>query len=174
MITKNFDKCFDRIIGHEGGFQDMHDDRGNWTSGTVGVGVLKGTKFGISAMSYPDMDIEGLDMSVAKSIYYTDWWKPLCINYLPFAMQYQMFDAAINHGKVSATKMLQRAIGVDDDGVIGPITIAAKSRVEVNDLLMLFISERIKFFAQIKTFDIYGRGWMNRMALNLKLATEDN
>jgi lysozyme family protein len=174
MITKSFNKCFDRIIGHEGGFQDMHDDRGNWTSGIVGEGMLNGTKFGISAMSYPTIDIQGLDVMVAKAIYYSDWWKPLCINYLSFAMQYQMFDAAINHGRVSATKMLQRAIGVKDDGVIGPVTIAAKNKIDINDLLMLFIAERIEFFTIIKTFDLYGKGWMNRMALNLKLAAQDN
>jgi lysozyme family protein len=152
----------------------MHDDRGNWTSGEVGEGTLKGTKFGISAMSYPGLDIENLTLANAKAIYYEDWWKPLNMNHLTFAMQYQMFDAAINHAGVNATRMLQRAIGVDDDGIIGPLTIAAKDEMEINDLLMLFIAERISFFTQIKTFDLYGRGWMNRMALNLRLATEDN
>ena len=152
----------------------MHGDRGNWTSGIVGVGVLKGTKFGVSAMSYPSIDIEGLTVEAAKIIYFNDWWSPLKMDYLSFAMQYQMFDAAINHGRVSATKMLQRAIGANDDGFIGPVTIAAKNKVDINDLLMLFISERITFFTQVKTFDLYGKGWMNRMSLNLKLATQDN
>ena len=46
-----FDKVFNRVIGHEGGFQNMHHDRGNWTGGKVGEGELKGTKFGLSAMT---------------------------------------------------------------------------------------------------------------------------
>jgi lysozyme family protein len=174
MLTKSFDKCFERVIGHEGGFQNMHDDRGNWTTGVVGKGTLKGTKFGISAMSYPQLDIENLTVEAAKSFYFYDWWMPLSMNNFKPAMQYQMFDAAINHGRVSATKMLQRAVGVNDDGIIGSLTLAAKDKMELNDLLMLFIAERIAFFTQVKTFDLYGKGWMNRMALNLKLATEDN
>jgi lysozyme family protein len=173
-LDKSFDKCFDRVIGHEGGFQNMHDDRGNWTRGEVGKGTLKGTKFGISAMSYPKLDIENLTLSLAKAIYLSGWWIPLQMDNFKPAMQYQMFDAAINHGRVSATKMLQRAIGVTEDGVIGPLTLKAKNEIEPNDMIMLFIAERIAFFAQIKTFDLYGKGWMNRMALNLKLATQDN
>ena len=173
-LDKSFDKCFDRATDHEGGFQVMHDDHGNWTSGVVGEGILKGTKFGISAMSYPRIDIKNLTVESAKYIYYSEWWEPLRINNLSFAIQYQMFDAAINHGRVSATKMLQRAVGVNDDGIIGSLTLAAKDKMELDDLLMLFIAERIEFFTQIKKFNLYGKGWMNRMALNLKLATQDN
>ena len=42
------------VLAHEGGFQGMPDDPGNWTGGRLGDGTLKGTKFGISAASYPD------------------------------------------------------------------------------------------------------------------------
>ena len=174
MQYKDFDKSFDRVIGHEGGFQKMHDDRGNWTSGVVGEGELKGTKFGLSAMSYPLIDIENITVEYAKVIYYKDWWLPLRMNRFKPVMQYQMFDAAINHGASNAAKMLQRAVGVKDDGDIGPLTIAAKNKIEVEDLPMLFIAERILFFTKVKTFNLYGKGWMNRMAENLKLATEDN
>jgi len=174
MLLKDFEMSFDRVIGHEGGFQNMAGDRGNWTGGKVGVGLQKGTKFGISAMSYPDIDIENLTVEAAKIIYYKDWWLPLQMNHFKPAMQYQMFDAAINHGRVSATKMLQRAIGVNDDGIIGSQTLKEKYKIEVNDLILLFIAERISFFTKIQTFDAYGKGWMNRMALNLKLATQDN
>lgn len=36
-----------------------------------------------------------------------------------------VFDAAVNHGLGNASRMLQRAVGVVDDGVIGNMTIAA-------------------------------------------------
>lgn len=174
MLLKHFEESFDRVVGHEGEYQNMYGDRGNWTSGIVGEGEQKGTKFGISAMSYPTYDIKNLTIAMAKIIYYKDWWLPLCMSELKPAMQYQMFDAAINHGRVSATRMLQRAIGVKDDGIIGPNTLKAQYQVDVNDMLMLFIAERISFFTQIETFDAYGRGWMNRMSENLKLASKDN
>lgn len=169
-----FDKVFNRVIGHEGGFQKMHHDRGGWTSGKVGEGELKGTKFGLSAMTYPDLDIENLTVEQAKAIYFEDWWLMLKMNRFRPAMQYQLFDAAINHGSHSAIRMLQRAIGVKDDGIIGGQTIAAKDEMDINDLLMRFIAQRVRFFVKCKTFDEYGKGWMNRMAGNLEIAAEDN
>ena len=98
----------------------------------------------------------------------------LKMNRFRSAMQYQLFDAAINHGSNNAIKMLQRAIGVKDDGIIGGQTIAAKDEMDINDLLMRFIAQRIRFFVKCKTFDQYGKGWMNRMAGNLEIAAEDN
>ncbi|AAQ96493.1 hypothetical protein [Vibrio phage VP16T] len=169
-----FDKAFDRVIGHEGGFQNDQKDRGNWTGGKVGVGENKGTKFGLAAMTYPDLDIKNLTVDEAKAIYRRDWWDALGMGTFRPAMQYQMFDAAINHGMRNATKMLQRASGAHDDGIIGPKTIGAARATDLDDLLMLFLAERLEFFTNIKTFDHYGRGWSRRIAGNLRLAAEDN
>ena len=169
-----FDKAFDRVIGHEGGFQDDPNDRGNWTTGRIGEGENKGTKYGLAAMTYPDLDIEGLTVDQAKDIYRRDWWEALGMGVFRPPMQYQMFDAAINHGMRNATKMLQRAAGSKDDGIIGPNTLQAAHSVDVNDLLMRFLAERLEFFTNITAFDRYGRGWSRRIAGNLRLAAEDN
>ena len=61
-----FDTVFDRTIGSEGGFQADRRDRGNWTSGEVGKGELKGTKYGLSAMTYPDLDIKAITLQQAR------------------------------------------------------------------------------------------------------------
>lgn len=169
-----FDVCFERVIGNEGGFQKDPNDRGNWTSGKVGKGLLKGTKYGISAMTYPDIDIENLTLDQAKQIYKTDWWDSLKMNLLQPAIAYQMFDAAINHGMGEAAKMLQRAIGVKDDGKIGPVTCAKVFSLNINDVLLNFLAERLQFMSNVKTWDIYGKGWARRISHNLKMAAKDN
>ena len=68
----NFDNAFDRVIGHEGGFTDDPLYRGNWTSGTCNVGKCNGTKYGLSAMTYPILDIRNLTLNQAKDIYKRD------------------------------------------------------------------------------------------------------
>lgn len=173
-MSNFFDECFDRVIGHEGGFQKDPKDRGNWTSGQIARGELKGTKFGISAMSYPDLDIENLTVDQAKKIYKKDWWDKLGMSRFHPALAYQMFDAAINHGMFNSTKILQRAVGAKDDGVIGNKTLASVNSTEINDLLMLFLAERLQFMTDIKTFGTYGRGWSRRISNNLRIATKDN
>lgn len=169
-----FDTSFDRVFVNEGGLSLDYHDRGNWTSGKVGVGELKGTKYGISAMTYPDVDIKNLTLAGAKALYKRDWWDKLGMERFRPAMQYQMFDAALNHGMGSATKMVQRAAGAADDGIIGPKTLAAVQSMNINDLLFCFLSERLEFMTDIRTWGRYGKGWARRIAHNLKLAAKDN
>ena len=69
MSKLTFDQAFERLIGHEGNFTNDKDDRGNWTTGIIGKGQLKGTKYGISAMTYPQLDIKNLTLDQAKQIY---------------------------------------------------------------------------------------------------------
>ena len=71
MTTAVFNLMFDKLIGAEGGFQNDPKDRGNWTSGIIGKGECKGTKYGVSAMAYPDLDIENLTIEQAKKIIMT-------------------------------------------------------------------------------------------------------
>jgi lysozyme family protein len=169
----DFERAFDRVMGNEGGFQSKSSDRGNWTSGVVGRGELKGTKFGISAMSYPHLDIKNLTKEQAKGIYYEDWWVKLGMDLFRPSLSYQMFDAALNHGMGNATRMLQRGVKVLDDGVIGPRTRAAVDAMPLDDMLMRFLSERLRFMTQIGTWKDYGKGWAVRIADNLIYAAED-
>lgn len=169
----NYDEAFERVLGHEGELSLDRDDRGNWTSGEVGKGQLKGTKYGISAMSYPTMDIANLTKEQAKQIYYVDFWMRVKGEKLHNALAFQLFDAAINHGPGNAIRMVQRAVSVADDGVVGPLTLDAIKNRGIDDTLKLFNAERIDFFTKISTFNKYGRGWMRRVANNLRYAADD-
>ena len=123
MSKLTFDQAFERLIGHEGNFTNDKDDRGNWTTGIIGKGQLKGTKYGISAMTYPQLDIKNLTLDQAKQIYKRDWWDALNANKIDTAIVFQVWDFAINAGMATAKRKLQSAIGVADDGIIGPITL---------------------------------------------------
>lgn len=168
-----FDESFDRVIGHEGKFQKINGDRGNWTSGVVGKGRLVGTKFGISAMTYPDLDIPNLTVEQAKAIYKRDWWDKLDMDLFKPALSYQMFDAAINHGMHNASAMLQRAVGVADDGKIGKDTKRAVDIMPLEDVLFNFLAERLEFMTYVGTWDTFSKGWSRRIANNLRLAAKD-
>ena len=168
----NFDQAFDRLINHEGGYSDDPRDLGNWTGGRIGVGVLKGTKFGIAAHSYPDVDIKNLTLEQAKVIYRRDFWDILGDAHP--AVKFQLFDAAVNHGHGNAIRFLQRAVRVADDGLWGKYSQAALEATPLNDTIMRFLAYRLKFWTSLSTFDTYGRGWTNRGADNLIFAAEDN
>ena len=169
MIT--FDQAFERLIGHEGGYDASPRDRGNWTSGTIGAGELKGTKYGIAAHVYPHLDIKNLTLDEARLIYLRDYWMVIDAH---SAMRFQVFDAAVNHGRGNAIRMLQRAVGVADDGRWGPVSQRALTGLSVDDQLMRFIAHRLLFWASLTSFDTFGRGWTRRGAQNLLFAASDN
>ena len=170
-MVVTFDVAFDRLIGHEGSFTDDVDDDGNWTGGRKGRGELRGTKYGISAASYPSLDIRNLSIEAAKEIYRRDFW--LAIPGLSAAMRFQWFDACVNHGAGNATRMLQRAVGVAADGQWGPVSQTRLAGYDETDVLMLFLAARLQFMTDLKKFDHFGRGWSRRIAENLRLAAAD-
>jgi lysozyme family protein len=165
----DFLKAFELLIGHEGGYSNNPDDPGNWTGGGRGQGQLKGTKFGISAASYPDLDIVNLTLTQAEDIYERDYWmKARCMD-LPPRLAFHVFDAAVNNGVGAAVRWLQGAVGIGQDGVYGPQTQAAVARALTNDPDDLNIAaemhaQRLYFMAGLSTWQTFGRGWSRRLA----------
>jgi lysozyme family protein len=165
-----FDDAFDKLIANEGGYQDNPNDRGNWTSGVIGVGELKGTKYGLSAMSYPMLDIKSLTLEQAREIYRRDYWERFNALNISDELRFVLFDAAVNHGPGNAVRMLQRAVLVIDDGHIGPVTLIAASKVSPCSFLLRFAAERLRFMSKLRAWDRFGRGWVSRVAENLATA----
>lgn len=173
-MSLTFDQAFERLIGHEGKFTNDRQDRGNWTTGVIGKGQLNGTKYGISAMTYPDLDIKSLSLEQAKNIYKRDWWDKINADQIDSALVFQVWDFAINAGMGTAKRKLQLAVGVLDDGIIGNLTILAINKADFNDILLKFNAERLKYYTSLSTWSRYGKGWTLRVASQLNYAAMDN
>lgn len=151
-----FDQCFDKLIAHEGGYVSHEKDPGGETN------------WGISKRSYPQVDIKNLTRDAAKAIYKTDFWDRAQCDRLPPTLAYLLFDAAVNSGIGQAIRFLQRAIGTADDGVLGPLTLAAVQRFDAESLCARFLGQRLDFMTRLSTFDYFGKGWSRRIADQLK------
>lgn len=162
----NFDESFERLVGIEGAFTDDPKDRGNWDSGVIGKGTCKGTKYGISAMSYPTLDIKNITLDQAKGIYRRDYWTPVRADELPDSVRFDVFDGAVNSGVSQSAKWLQRAVGTNPDGVIGAQTVAA-ARIAGPLLPAYFNGYRLQFYTDASAWPTYSKGWARRVASNL-------
>lgn len=151
-----FDDYFDRLIGHEKGYSNDPKDPGGETN------------FGISKRSYPHLDIKSLTLADAKAIYLKDFWNRGRMSELPPGLAFDVFDTAVNSGIGQSIRFLQRAVGVADDGVVGPLTMAAIKRHDTESLQARFNGERLDFMTKLSTWDVHGRGWARRVASNLK------
>ncbi|MBQ8465701.1 MAG: hypothetical protein IJ545_06805 [Alphaproteobacteria bacterium] len=120
------------------------------------------TKYGISKTAYPNLDICALTQDDAIAIYKRDYWNASKCELLPFPLDVLTFDAAVNHGIKPAIKILQRALKVTDDGIIGPKTIEAARKAPDNICTLYFI-ERMWSYSQARTYNTHGKGWRNRL-----------
>lgn len=156
----DFNTAFGRLLGNEGGYVDDPKDPGGETN------------WGISKRSYPEVDIKNLTQDGAKAIYLRDFWDPL--GDAPAAVKFQAFDFAVNSGIQTAIRKLQAAISVADDGHWGPQSAAKLASMDLNDVLMRYVAQRLRFWASLSTWPTYGKGWAIRAARDLEYASEDN
>jgi lysozyme family protein len=172
-----FEAAFCALIDTEGGWSDDPNDPGNWTSGMTGKGELRGTKFGIAANTYGAMDIRNLTLDQAREIYKRDYWDiwaelPGLTSSMPDSLLFELFDASVNAGKGNAARFLQRAVGVTDDGNIGPATLAALDHalldVGVARVEQWFLAEKLEHYTNLSSWPRYGKGWARRVAKSLR------
>lgn len=163
-LSPAFVRAFNFVVSPkvEGGLSMDRNDRGNWTSGEVGKGELKGSNMGISAMRYPHLDIAALKSSDVAQIYYRDYWLAFKCDQLPARLALVYFDALVNMKPEDVALCLQAALDVKQDGDVGPQTLAAARAQEQNDSCANFLAERALRYATFKKFPDYGRGWFRR------------
>ena len=165
-MSLTFQQIFDRLIGHEGGYVNDPRDPG----GDTNWGITKGTAL---ANGYAGA-MKAMTREQAFKIYQSAFWVRYQCEKMPSAIAYQFFDAAVNHGLGNASRMLQRAVGVADDGVIGNMTLAAVKKMAISDVIMRLNAERLEFYCKLGNFATYGKGWVRRVAGNLKYGAIDN
>jgi lysozyme family protein len=155
----NFDEAFDRLLGHEGGYSFNPSDPGGETMFGVTARVAR-------ANGYTG-DMRALPRDKAKEIYRTKYWAPVRADDLPSALRFDVFDSAVNSGPAQAIEWLQEAVGVEPDGKIGPMTLAAAAGAGPSAVAR-FNGARLQFMTNLPTWGAFGRGWARRIASNLK------
>lgn len=160
-----FHEAFERLISHEGGYSNHPDDPGGETM----YGITKR----VAMQEGYDGPMRNLSRKRASEIYKSAYWDRAKADQYDFAIGFQLFDAAVNHGIGNAIRLLQRAVGTADDGIVGPMTLAAVDEMTVTDVLMRFNAERLDFYASLITFSTFGRGWTRRVAENLRHGATD-
>lgn len=151
-----FDQAFHQLLGHEGGYSDHMADPGGATMWGVTERVAR-------AHGYQGA-MRDLPVALAKQIYRASYWDAVKADELPAVARYSVFDAAVNSGVSQSVKWLQRALGVADDGAIGPKTLAAAQAVDGQALKAKMLGARLQFMTDLATWPSFGRGWARRVA----------
>lgn len=134
------DKIIDTVIENEGSkvSNDPNDAGGK-------------TQYGISIKNNPEAWADGVVTEAeARDIYRKKYVLSPGFDKISFIpLQTQLVDFGVNSGPGVAILKLQKVLGVTEDGVLGPATLAklaASDPKQVNNLLM---AERVKLLGRI-------------------------
>ena len=159
-MQSSYDEALRRLLVHEGGYSNHPDDPGGPTN------------FGITIFDYrryvkPDAgaaDVRAMTLDEAKAIYRAKYWDALRGDQLPAGLDYAVFDYRVNSGVSRGAKVLQRILGVADDGIVGLVTLAAVKACDCKATIAALCDERLRFLQSLRTWPVFGKGWGRRVA----------
>jgi lysozyme family protein len=148
----DFGQALVKVLENEGGF--FHNqETGEVVNRGVTLDTLRGLGFLRSTGPATPADVafvQALSMGQTASIYRLQYWDKLELDKITSQdVAAKIFDLSVNVGTVQATKFVQRAVGVRDDGVLGPVSLAAINKANPAALLSLIRWEASKFYRDV-------------------------
>ena len=159
-MISNFPASLALILKSEGGFVNHPRDPGGMTN----LGVTRNVWRDWVNRDVDEAEMRSLTPELVTPLYKDRYWDACKCDDLPRGVDYAVFDSAVNMGPSRAAKLLQAALEVKADGVIGRATIAAATAVDPVELLEAFSQGKEAFYQSLATFQTFGKGWLNRVA----------
>jgi len=163
---RNFENALMHVLEFEGGWTNDRQDPGGPTNKGITLEVYaenKGLKLNSRNRSGLMKELRNIPEASVRDIYLRRYWDKTRCPDLPNSIAFIHFDAAVNHGPGRSVVMLQKALGVDVDGEIGPLTIAAAQEGEQALIVQTYSDIREKFYRSLHHFPRFGRGWLRRL-----------
>ena len=158
-MKDNFDTCITLILKHEGGYVNNPKDPG----GATNLGVTKKVWEEWVGKPVSIDDMKALKVEDVKPLYKAQYWDRVRGDGLPAGVDYAVLDVAVNSGVVRATKFLQAALGLTQDGIIGPATLAAAEAANPRQLVTDVCDKRLAFMQALPIWNTFGKGWQRRV-----------
>ncbi len=130
------------------------------------------TNFGITIHDYrryvkagaTAADVRAMGLDEARAIYRSKYWDAMRCDDLPAGLDYAVFDYGVNSGTGRAIKVLQRLLGLADDGRMNEALLKAARNHDAAGLIGRLCDERLAFLKRLKTWPVFGAGWGRRVA----------
>ena len=156
----SFKECLDLVLKSEGGWTGPTGLAGD-PGGETNLGVTK--RVWEEYVGHPVDSLKNLTKEDVAPLYELKYWRPCYGEVLPRGLDFVVFSMAVNAGPGRSVKLLQSAIGCVPDGIIGPKTRELISSSNSATLITKFCESRRHYYESLKTFPLFGRGWLARV-----------
>ena len=160
MAKGTFAKAMPHVFSEEGGYVDLKADPG----GATNLGITLATLSAWEGRKVSKAEVRALTKAKATEIYRANFWDKIAGDDLPAGVDYAVFDFCINSGPARAVKMLQKVVGVDQDGIIGAKTLAAVRNISADRVINGLCDARLAWLKTLGTFKTFGKGWTSRVS----------
>jgi lysozyme family protein len=158
-MQNNFKECLDLVLKSEGGYVNNPADPGGMTN----LGVTKRVWEEYTGHQADEKEMRNLTPEKVAPLYEQKYWRPCYGEVLPRGLDFVVFSMGVNAGPGRAVKLLQQSIGCVPDGVIGPATRGLICDSNTATLITKFSETRREYYRALKTFPIFGKGWLARV-----------
>jgi len=158
--AQRYARCEGVVIAWEGGFVNNPKDPGGATNHGVTLRALEAYRGRPCTVA----DVRALSLAEVARIYRGPYWDAVRGDELAAGVDLMVFDAAVNTGRARSVRLLQAAVGVEDDGDFGPATLRAVTGADPVALIRRLADLRDVFYRALKTYPTFGRGWERRVA----------
>lgn len=158
-MKENWDKAFEMVLKHEGGFVNHPKDPGGMTN----LGVTKKVWEAWVGREVDEAEMRALTPDLVKPLYKKNYWDKIKGDDLPDGVDYAAYDLAVNSGVGRAAKYLQQIAGVPADGVIGPKSLEAIKACPAEEAVDALCDMRLEFLQRLPTWGTFGKGWGRRV-----------
>ncbi len=142
-MRDTFPAYMPQLFKHEGGYVDHPRDPG----GATNLGITLKTLRAWRGQPVSKADVRALTKAEAEAIYRKEYWDRIGGDALLAGPDAMLFDVAVNSGVGRARQWMPLITG--KSAVDGVKAIGARRRA---------------FFRSLSTFDVFGKGWMRRVA----------
>ncbi len=165
-MQANYKAFIDRVITkYEGGYGwDRADPGGPTKYGITCYDLAEHRHQKMDSMSRWAPIVKAMTLQEAEDIYVTKYATACRFNDLKSGPDCAILDFGINSGSSRAIKFSQRIVGTTQDGVLGPVTLAAINKMDANHFVDALCDARLVFLRALATWRTFGKGWSNRVA----------
>lgn len=158
-MQANFETANKLVLLTEGGYVNNKRDPG----GPTNKGITLTTARKDISPTFTLAQLKALTDAQAGIVYKREYWDKVRGDDLPDGLDYATHDYGVNSGPARPARVLQRLVGVAEDGVIGSVTLAAIAKRDRDELVDALCGERLAFMKSLGTWETFGAGWTNRV-----------
>jgi len=150
-MSASFDAALAFVLEWEGVASNHPDDPGGETF------------MGLSSRAHPDLDVMSLTANAVRDVYAQRYWHAARCPDLPAPLALPVFDGAVQHGVRLSLRLLQKAVSVAADGIVGPRTLAAVQAHPWGHVLVRYLAERALCYSALPHYATFALGWHRRL-----------